>query len=199
MNAKQQRFVTEYLVDQNGTQAAKRAGYPGSYDALANRAYLLLKKDEIKSAIEKGLHAQNDAVIRRATISKEAWLNRLHAIAFSDIGDAFQPDANGKLTMTIQQMKSSGFSKLIRKMKVLPGGKVEVDLHSVMPALELIGKTFGWVKDHVEHSGAIGEPITLDQDQFKTIFGDAKSQEAALMLAEKIAPPAGRPAEGEKA
>ena len=39
-----------------------------------------------------------------------------------------------RLTMTIAEMKKSGFSKLIRKIKVLPGGKVEVDLHSVMPA-----------------------------------------------------------------
>ena len=31
VSAKQQRFIEEYLVDMNGTQAAIRAGYPRDY------------------------------------------------------------------------------------------------------------------------------------------------------------------------
>lgn len=201
MTELERKFVAEYLLDQNGTQAAKRAGFKGSENALGVRAHELLRKSKIRAAVDAGLKRQNDEILARVAkkteaeaVSKERLIERLSAIAFSDIGEAFQPDANGKLTMTIQQMKASGFSKLIRKMKVLPGGKVEVDLHSVLPAIEMIAKMNGWIKEIHHHEGEIGTPAKLTEDQFKRIFSDPKAAEAALVLAESIVPPAGKPA-----
>lgn len=48
---KQQLFVTEYLVDFCGTQAAIRAGY--SEKTAGSQAFDLLKKPEIREAIDK--------------------------------------------------------------------------------------------------------------------------------------------------
>ena len=49
LSDKRSRFVAEYCVDQNGTQAAIRAGYaPASAYSAAHR---LLKKDEIRAAV----------------------------------------------------------------------------------------------------------------------------------------------------
>ncbi|EPP8914178.1 terminase small subunit, partial [Acinetobacter baumannii] len=52
LRGKQQRFVDEYLIDRNATQAAIRAGYS------AKTAYSIgeqnLKKLEVKKAIEEG-------------------------------------------------------------------------------------------------------------------------------------------------
>ena len=50
MTAKQARFVDEYLVDANGTQAAIRAGYGAAGARVA--AHRLLTKVAISSAIE---------------------------------------------------------------------------------------------------------------------------------------------------
>jgi len=54
LNAKQQRFVEEYLIDLNATQAAIRAGYKKSEytDTNANK---LLENTRVKEAIEKAI------------------------------------------------------------------------------------------------------------------------------------------------
>jgi len=52
MNAKQIRFVQEYLIDFNATRAYIAAGYAGKHsDAVA---YRMLQNPEIKKAIEEG-------------------------------------------------------------------------------------------------------------------------------------------------
>lgn len=53
LNPKQRRFVAEYLKDQNGTQAAIRAGY--SKKTANEQAAQLLAKLSIKSAVEAKL------------------------------------------------------------------------------------------------------------------------------------------------
>lgn len=53
LNTKQRRFIAEYLIDSNGTQAAIRAGY--SKKTAAEIAYELLRKPQIRAAIEKPL------------------------------------------------------------------------------------------------------------------------------------------------
>jgi phage terminase small subunit len=58
MTPKQQRFVDEYLVDLNATQAAIRAGYS------ERTAYSIgeenLRKPEIKAAIQKAMDARSE-------------------------------------------------------------------------------------------------------------------------------------------
>ena len=56
LTPRQAAFVREYLVDLNGTQAAIRAGY--SEATAGQQAEQLLKKLEIKSAVEEGLAAR---------------------------------------------------------------------------------------------------------------------------------------------
>lgn len=53
MTARQARFVSEYLVDLNATQATIRAGYsPAGARAHACR---LLMKEDVKDAVEKAM------------------------------------------------------------------------------------------------------------------------------------------------
>lgn len=52
LEPRQQRFVQEYLVDLNGTQAAIRAGY--SANTASEQSYDLLRKPQIQQAIEEG-------------------------------------------------------------------------------------------------------------------------------------------------
>jgi phage terminase small subunit len=51
MNKRQELFVTEYLVDFNATQAAKRAGY--SEKTAYAKGHELLKNVEVKTAVDR--------------------------------------------------------------------------------------------------------------------------------------------------
>lgn len=71
LSPKQLRFVDEYLVDLNGTQAATRAGYGPSGARVA--AYRLLSNVAISSLID----ARRKADATRLSITRENVLERL--------------------------------------------------------------------------------------------------------------------------
>jgi phage terminase small subunit len=71
MTPKQQRFVDEYLVDGNATQAAIRAGY--SQDCAAEIGYENLRKPQIAEAVKRG----SSEVQERTQITQEWVLLRL--------------------------------------------------------------------------------------------------------------------------
>ena len=56
LNEKQQRFVEEYMIDLNATQAAIRAGY--SVKNAASIGAQLLKKTQVQRAIAREGRAQ---------------------------------------------------------------------------------------------------------------------------------------------
>lgn len=80
MNHRQRRFVEEYLVDLNGTQAAIRAGYSaGSADVTAAR---LLGKASVQLAISEAQRARQ----QRTEITADNVLRELATLGFSDVG-----------------------------------------------------------------------------------------------------------------
>ena len=75
------RFVQEYLVDLNATQAAIRAGY--SPRTAGSQAHDLLKVPEIRAAIQAGM----DARAQRVGMTADEVLRELRVIGLSDVGD----------------------------------------------------------------------------------------------------------------
>ena len=84
LTAKQARFIDEYLVDANGTQAAIRAGYGASGARVA--AHRLLTNVAISSAIE----ARRQADSARLAITRQNVLQQL-VEAFGLARDMGQP------------------------------------------------------------------------------------------------------------
>lgn len=84
LTPKQARFVAEYLVDLNGTQAAIRAGY--SSNSAGRFAQELLLKTHITAAIQA---AQAERA-RRTEITQDAVLQRYWAIATANPNDLIQ-------------------------------------------------------------------------------------------------------------
>lgn len=78
LEPRQQRFVDEYLVDLNGTQAAIRAGY--SAKTAAEQSYDLLRRPHIAAAIAEARAAQQE----RTGINADALLVQAWQIAFAD-------------------------------------------------------------------------------------------------------------------
>jgi len=87
---KQQRFVEEYLVDLNATQAAIRAGYS---EKTANRmASENLSKPDIAAAITAARAKLSEAaLVETAQVVKE-----LACVALSDVRKVFKEDGSVK-------------------------------------------------------------------------------------------------------
>lgn len=90
LNEKQKRFVEEYLVDLNATQAAIRAGY--SEKTAGAQAHKLLKNAEIQNAISAASRDRLD----RTKIDSDYVLNRLVEIDQMDVVDILQADGSLK-------------------------------------------------------------------------------------------------------
>ena len=88
LNPKQERFVAEYLVDLNATQAAIRAGY--SPKTAGVQGFDLLKKPEIAAAIEslRNEHAKNTG------LTVERVLTEAMRLAFFDIRKLTDAEGN---------------------------------------------------------------------------------------------------------
>lgn len=82
LTAKQQRFVGEYLIDLNATQAAIRAGYRAS--TAEQQGYQLLQK----TSVQKAVRAAQARLSERTEITQNMVLLELARIGFSDIRKA---------------------------------------------------------------------------------------------------------------
>lgn len=63
LNERQQRFIDEYIIDLNATQAAIRAGY--SKRTARSQGQRLLTNVDIKQAIDKRLQEKTDELIMK--------------------------------------------------------------------------------------------------------------------------------------
>lgn len=82
LNAKQERFVAEYLIDLNQTQAAIRAGYsPRSAEVQGSR---LLSNANIKQAVSEAQAKRS----KRTELTQDRVVNELARLGFYDIRKA---------------------------------------------------------------------------------------------------------------
>lgn len=86
LNEKQQRFVEEYMIDLNATQAAIRAGY--SVKNAASIGAQLLKKTQVQRAIARAKAERS----RRTGITQDRVLQELARIAFVNATDLIDPE-----------------------------------------------------------------------------------------------------------
>ena len=82
LNEKQQRFVEEYMIDLNATQAAIRAGY--SVKSASDIGGQLLGKTHVQRAIARAKAERS----RRTGITQDRVLQELARIAFVNAADA---------------------------------------------------------------------------------------------------------------
>lgn len=81
LNAREQRFVGEYLIDLNGAGAVLRAGFnqtPASAKVTASR---LLTRANVQAAVAAGQHRR----LHAAEVRAEEVIRELARIAFADI------------------------------------------------------------------------------------------------------------------
>lgn len=136
LTPKQKRFVDEYLIDLNATQAAIRAGYsPNTANEQGTR---LLVNVSISEEIQKRkIELQN-----KLEITQEKVLQELASIAFANGADFAKIEDNDTVKMIPTDELSSEKLPAIAGIKANQYG-VEVKLHDKVKALELLGKYLG--------------------------------------------------------
>lgn len=156
LTPKQRRFVEEYLIDLNATQAAIRAGYSPNSAACIGKENL--EKVDIRNEIEKSLAERS----KRTGINADRIVNELAKIAFINpidvinIKDASLLD-NYKLDDTAAisavKVKSNSDGNVIER---------EVRVYDKIKALELLGKHIGMFSDRFKVDGVV--PIVIKED-----------------------------------
>ena len=135
LTEKQKRFVAEYLVDLNATQAAIRAGYK------AKSAYSIgqenLKKPEIQSALRKAMKRRSE----RTELTQDMVLRELAAVGFAN-GTDFAEVRGGRVVFRDTAAVDSAKYPAVAGIKEGRDG-VEVRLYDKIRALELIGRHLG--------------------------------------------------------
>lgn len=154
MTKKQKRFIEEYLIDLNATQAAIRAGY--SPKTAKDIGCENLAKPNISDAIDKAMAERS----RRTGINQDRILQELARIGLAKITDVVDPD-----TGKIRPGASDDDLACIQSIKIKPnefGTEREVKLYDKKSALIDLGKHLGLFKDKVELGGDMELKITVD-------------------------------------
>lgn len=158
MTKKQKRFVEEYLVDLNATQAAIRAGYKaGSAQRASEIGSELLQKTPVSEAIQQAMAERS----RRTGVNADRVVQELAKIAFVNAIEVIDPK-----TATVKENASSDDTAAIQSVKVKTFGEDglerEIKMADKLKALELLGRHMGMFKDKVEVSGLEKEKSKLD-------------------------------------
>lgn len=168
LTPKQERFIQEYLIDLNATQAAIRAGYSPKTANVQGTQNLVKLSNEISKAMNERS--------TRTEITQDRVLRELAKIAFSDIKNflSFKTDKvligyddDGKMVSDYQQVIEVKPSEevdgtMIQEVSISPKGVFQFKLHDKKSALDMIGKHLGMFKDKLELSGETGVKIIND-------------------------------------
>lgn len=160
MTKKQKRFVEEYLIDLNATQAAIRAGY--SPHTAKDIGCENLAKPNIAAAISQAMAERS----RRTGINQDRVLQELARIGFAKITDVVDPE-----TAKIKSDASDDDLACIQSIKIKPnefGTEREVKLYDKKSALVDLGKHLGLFKDKLELNGDMDLNITIDYGEDDT-------------------------------
>lgn len=175
LTAKQIRFVDEYLVDFNGTQAAIRAGY--SEKTAAATAARLLRNVNIQAEISR---RQKD-LQRRTEVTQERVVKELARVAFADATDYVQVETRiinrGEVKVPIELAVHKETAELsadqraaIASIKQGANG-VEIKLHDKIKALELLGRHIGMFNDKIEVRATVANPFAgLSTEELRNVI-----------------------------
>lgn len=162
LTAKQQRFVEEYLVDLNATQAAIRAGYsPHSAREIGCET---LAKPYIQEFIGKAIAERS----KRTGVNQDRVINELAKIAFANMKDFAVWDEKGvkfKSNDELTEEDTSCVSEITEvEVETDYGTKrtKKIKLYDKISALEKLGKHLGMFKDNLNITGDV--PVKIVDD-----------------------------------
>ena len=157
LSEQRQRFVNEYLVDLNGTQAAIRAGY--SVKTANEQASRLLANVSIQQAISEKMAERS----KRTGVNQDRVVLELAKIAFVKMTDIV--DNQGRIRTSATDDDLSCIESMKYKKSDSDTGSMverEVKISPKLKALELLGKHLGMWNDKLDVN--ITQPIVISGD-----------------------------------
>lgn len=158
LTEKQKKFVEEYLIDLNATQAAIRAGY--STDTAKDIGCENLAKPNIRTHIDKTIAERS----KRTGVNADRVVRELAKIAFVKADDVISID-----DATLKHDASDDDLAVIQsvKVKTIPtkngeGVEREIKLADKLKALELLGKHLGMYTDKIDMNADMDINIKID-------------------------------------
>lgn len=152
-SAKMLRFVDEYAIDLNATQAAVRAGY--SANGATVWGHKLRHDPRLVPLIEKAIAGAS----RKARLTAERVLEEMARLALFDPAEMYDDAGNllpvrqmpphVRAALASVEVETVGETKRTAKLK----------LWSKPDALRMLGQHFRLLRDVMEHSGPEGGPI----------------------------------------
>lgn len=133
---KQRRFVEEYLVDLNATQAAIRAGY--SKRTAQEQSSRLLSNVMVQTAIQEAMAARSE----RTGITQDMVVQELAAVGFFKVTDHVQILDGGGVVFTPTEKLTEAQKSALAWIKDGKFG-LDVGFQNKVKALELLGKHLG--------------------------------------------------------
>jgi len=165
LSDKQAKFVEEYLVDLNATQAAIRAGYS------AKNANKIGPENLVKLGIQEAISKYREHIAKESDVTPEKIISEYAKIAFLDPRRFYDDDghlipvqnlpAEVAATLTGLEINVLGNDEHLKKIK----------WSDKKSALDSLARTFGMFVDKTQLSGKDGAPlipvvnlITADND-----------------------------------
>lgn len=176
LTEKQKRFVQEYLVDLNATQAAIRAGY--SEKSASRIAVELLNKTQVSAELQR----QQVKLQNKLEITQERVIEELAAIAFANGTDFVTVTETGLLDVKPTHKVPKDKRPAVACIKYTQLG-TEVKLYDKVRALELLGKHLGVFDSNN------GGPAAEENNIFDVIDQSTKEELDTSEISE-IEPPA---------
>lgn len=165
---KQQRFVDEYLVDLNATQAAIRAGYSARTAQVQSSD--LLSKPMVAEAVARA-KAERSA---RIGLTADHVLEELAAIGFARMPDFAEWGGGDQMSLKpsdelddrkaaaiAQVTETEKFVKSLDRGESLWSRERSIKLHDKVATLKLLGQHIGMFTEKHEVSGPGGDPIEI--------------------------------------
>ena len=160
------KFVDEYLIDFNATQAAIRAGY--SPDTANEQGSQLLARPDIRELVAEGQRA----IAERTQTFQDNAVDELKIVGFSDLADFLTVKDGGIVEQKPFNELTKEQTKCIKKIKQTVRSShsadgtilhqtavIEIELHDKLKALELLGRHLGMFNDTLRLEGAL--PLTI--------------------------------------
>lgn len=143
LTPKQKRFVAEYLVDLNATQAAGRAGYKDP-----NIGRQLITKNNVAEAIRKAMADREE----RTGVTQDWVVQELYKIAHADRGGIAKVVGGVRVVLTDTDELDDEQRAALVGVEATKFG-IKVTTCDKLKALELLGRHLGMFTDKVEQTG----------------------------------------------